>query len=349
MKSMQKALCAAKEFVSRRIVAASALIAAVALMMGYVSVNVRTITITDGDESHRIKSISTDSGVVLKAAGLTLEEDDSVTAEWEFNKGEIVIERAMDITVSVDGVTRTISMTEGIVADALKKAGVTLSDDDMVSLPLRTELTENMQVTVDRVTYKERTETESVAFGTTTYETDSYDKGEKVVEEEGENGEKQKIYRDRLVNGKVVESELIEEVITKEPVDKVIAVGTYVKPVVNKKPASSGGSTEDFSYSAVYRGEATAYTNENGAAGKYTASGMLAQVGVVAVNPELIPYGTKLYITTEDGSYTYGYCVAGDTGGFVYSNPNTIVDLFFDTLDECYKFGRRDVIVYVLD
>ena len=99
----------------------------------------------------------------------------------------------------------------------------------------------------------------------------------------------------------------------------------------------------------MLRGKGTAYTNENGLAGKYTSTGMLAQVGVVAVNPKVIPYGTKLYITTADGSITYGYCVAGDTGSFYKSRPDTIVDLFYNTAAECYAFGRRDVVVYILD
>ena len=76
---------------------------------------------------------------------------------------------------------------------------------------------------------------------------------------------------------------------------------------------------------------------------------MLAQVGVVAVNPNISPYGSKLYITTPDGSYVYGYAVAGDTGGFIYSHPDTIVDLFMNTVAECYAFGRRDIVVYVLE
>ena len=53
--------------------------------------------------------------------------------------------------------------------------------------------------------------------------------------------------------------------------------------------------------------------------------------------------------TTEDGSYVYGYCVAGDTGSFIYDGTGTIVDLFFNTVEECYEFGRRSVIIYVLD
>lgn len=345
MKSKNKTLQSIKTFVSHRAVAVVALVAAVAMMMGYVTLNMRIVTINDGTENRSVVSLSTDSGLILKAAGLEVEEDDVVTSEWEFSKGEITVARAFDVTIAVDGVRRVISMTEGTVADALKKAGITLSADDTISVPAETAVTSDMTVTVDRVTYVERTETEALAFGSTQYETNYYEKGETVIETAGVNGEVKKIYRDRLVNGKVVETALVQEVVTKEPVDEVVAVGTYVPPTVS----AGSGSTADFTYSAVYYGLATAYTNENGLAGKYTSTGMLAQVGVVAVNPDIIPYGSRLFITTPDGSYVYGYAIAGDTGGFIYSHPDTIVDLFMNTAAECYAFGRRDIVVYVLE
>lgn len=346
MKSKQKTLQRVKAFLANRVVAVSALVAAVAVMMGYVTMNLRMVTISDGNENHSIVSISKDSGMILKAAGLTVEEDDVVTAQWEFSKGEINVTRAVDVTVSVDGVTRTITLTEGTVADALKKAGVTLGADDVLSVAADTKVSDDLKIVVDRVTYKERQETAVVPYGSTTYETDDYYEGETVVETEGVNGEMTKVYRDRYVNGEMVESTLVEEIVTTEPVDEVIAIGTYVEPA---PVVGNAGATADFTYSAVYYGNATAYTNDQGLAGDYTASGMPAQVGVVAVDPDVIPYGTRLYITTEDGSYVYGYCVAGDTGSFIYDGTGTIVDLFYDTVEECYEFGRRSVIVYVLD
>lgn len=97
----------------------------------------------------------------------------------------------------------------------------------------------------------------------------------------------------------------------------------------------------------MYTGSATAYSNDRGQAGKYTASGRLAAVGVVAVNPNIIPYGTELYITSADGSWVYGYAVAGDTGGALMSG-RCIVDLFFATYEESCEFGRRNMNVYVI-
>lgn len=90
--------------------------------------------------------------------------------------------------------------------------------------------------------------------------------------------------------------------------------------------------------------EATAYEpgpHSNGPwATGYTSSGLKAGYGVVAVDPKVIPLGTRLYI---EG---YGYALAGDVGGAIKGNR---IDLCFATVDECYQFGRRDVVVYVLD
>ena len=75
------------------------------------------------------------------------------------------------------------------------------------------------------------------------------------------------------------------------------------------------------------------------------ASGRAPAYGVVAVDPKVIPLGTKLYIEAVDGSWVYGYAVAGDTGGAIKGNK---IDLFFNTHAECTRFGRRQAKVYVL-
>lgn len=354
-KIVRKALCA----VRGRAMAGSALLMAAALIFGYATLNMRTVSVTDGDREQRIVSSSTDSGAILRAAGLELDEADTVTVDWQFARAEINVTRAFEVTLSVDGVSRMISMTEGTVADALLKADITLGEDDEISLPPETELTEATDIAVHRVRYEERQEIAEIPYSTRNQETSELDKG--VVQQlvAGENGEKTLVYRDKLVDGEVAESELLSESITKEPVDEVIAVGIYVAPTttapvpqpdVTSPPENLGGATPEFSYSAVYRGSGTAYTCANDPGDHITASGMVAQRGVVAVDPRVIPYGTRLYIAVEDGSYPdYGYCVAGDTGGFVYNGTNTIADLYYDTLEECIQFGRRNIIVYVLD
>lgn len=82
-------------------------------------------------------------------------------------------------------------------------------------------------------------------------------------------------------------------------------------------------------------------------AGAVTSIGATPQVGYVAVDPNRIPYGSLLYITAVDGSWTYGYCYAMDTGGAAMCG-DIVADLYYDTLEDCTAFGRRDMIVYVV-
>ena len=91
-------------------------------------------------------------------------------------------------------------------------------------------------------------------------------------------------------------------------------------------------------------GSCTAYTELDG----ITAIGTAPRVGVVAVNPNVIPYGTRLYICSADGSYVYGYAVAEDTGSAAMAG-DIIVDLYMDTEEECVAFGRQNLCVYILD
>lgn len=104
----------------------------------------------------------------------------------------------------------------------------------------------------------------------------------------------------------------------------------------------------DLSTAKVITCTATAYTpsaDECGKSDGITATGAKCEVGVVAVDPRVIPLGTKLYIETTDGSFIYGYCSAQDTGGAIKGNK---VDLAMNTKAECFQFGRRQVKVYIL-
>lgn len=72
----------------------------------------------------------------------------------------------------------------------------------------------------------------------------------------------------------------------------------------------------------------------------YTATGSFLRRGIVAVDPNMIPLGTRLFIPG------YGYAVADDTGGAIVG---TRIDLAFDTHEEALWFGRRNVVVYIVD
>lgn len=98
----------------------------------------------------------------------------------------------------------------------------------------------------------------------------------------------------------------------------------------------------EFSYIAKFGGVCTAYCS-----GTTTATGTKVRVGSVAVDPKVIPLGSKLYIVSADGkSWMYGHAVAEDTGGAVKGN---IVDLYMPSYSDCINFGRRKALIYVLE
>jgi len=84
---------------------------------------------------------------------------------------------------------------------------------------------------------------------------------------------------------------------------------------------------------------ATAYTRYDEGCTDYTYRGTYLRKGLAAVDPDVIPLGTKLYIPG------YGEAIADDIGGAIIGNH---VDLAMDTLDEAFSWGKRDVTVYVL-
>ena len=77
------------------------------------------------------------------------------------------------------------------------------------------------------------------------------------------------------------------------------------------------------------------------------STGAAVYEGAVAVNPNVIPYGSKVYVEASDGSMTYGYATAADTGGALMDG-SAVVDCFYFSYDQCVNWGRRDVNVYVL-
>lgn len=94
-------------------------------------------------------------------------------------------------------------------------------------------------------------------------------------------------------------------------------------------------------YSKKLTGRSTAYSM-----GHTTATGTSVHEGVVAVNPRIIPYGSKMYIVADDGS-VYGYCSAEDTGSFIHWKNAPLVDLYVSSKSFARQWGNRAVTIYI--
>ena len=297
-----------------------------------------------------IKKIVVSGGTVadaLNQAGVKLGENQisvpSASTEIKSDT-DIVILNAKKVSLTADGKTQNVLLPYGKVGESIILAGIRLSQDDILSVDRNTKVDDISELSIKRVIYKNVSVTEAVPFESKKENSDEIDLGDSKLKTKGVDGEKLVTKRVKYIDGEKDDEKVISEKITKKPVDEVTLVGT--------KGAASAGGTGTFtdengvkvSYSYKLTGSGTAYTAP---AGALTASGHEVYEGGVAVNPALIPYGSKLYIETTDGSFSYGYATAIDTGGALMDG-SAIVDLFYFSLDDCYSFGRRDVNVYVL-
>ena len=106
------------------------------------------------------------------------------------------------------------------------------------------------------------------------------------------------------------------------------------------KHARKSDVGEPSRYRRVLTMEATAYSSEDPGCGLYTARGSRVTKGLVAVDPNVIPLGTRLYISG------YGPAIADDTGGAIIGQ---VIDVAFNSRNEALQFGRRQVTVYILE
>ena len=256
----------------------------------------------------------------------------------------VKVYKGKKLSITADGKTDSVYVPNGNVCDVLNQLGYKLSDDDILSVDKDSNIEDADSITIKRVTYRNETETQSVDFETVKKNSKDVDLGKTKVQTEGKQGEALVTKKCKYVDGKKVPSETVDTKITKEPVDKVVLMGTKGSNVSNPVGTFTDMNGNTVAYSSVVTGSGTAYTAP---AGSLTATGVTAYHGGVAVNPNIIPYGSKLYIVSTDGSFVYGYATAVDTGGALMSGT-AIVDCFYNTYDECVSFGRRNVNVYIV-
>ncbi|GAX90488.1 ubiquitin-like domain-containing protein [Effusibacillus lacus] len=267
----------------------------------------------------------------LKNQGIQLSGKDLVVParDARLTEGmEIAVTHAKKLTIQ-DGTNQpkellTVAET---VSEVLKQAEIRLGEHDKVNTELNSAPAEGQTIVITRREVKVAVTEETIPFQTERQPSQDLFKGQEKVLTHGVEGLAKVTTRVVLENGVEADKKVDKEVV-KEPVAKVVAYGT--KPMVI---ASRSGGT--FTASTKMVMSATAYQG-----GGRTATGRVAQYGIAAVDPSVIPLGTKLYI---EG---YGYAIAADTGGAIKGNK---IDLVFDSLEDCLRFGRRQVVVYIVE
>lgn len=239
----------------------------------------------------------------------------------------VKILEAEKTSADIEGKDVEILAYPGTVEDTLRYNHLKYDEDDRI-LPGKYErMSADTKVVLQKVVKKSVDRTESVAPSQTdeTLVLDSSLSSGVVRSSPGTNGSAVYTYTTTYVNGQNAGTEKTLKKWIKQPTKNVVHLGT-----------SRTGENGTVTASRTFTASATAYYAGTNARG---ATGQRVHYGTCAVDPRVIPYGTKLYVVG------YGIAVANDCGGAVKGN---IIDLYMDSTSACISWGRRAVKVYVL-
>jgi uncharacterized protein YabE (DUF348 family) len=300
----------------------------------------KTIVVNIDGNQNTVTTYKSNVGEFLESKDISVGHKDKITPSLnsKLKKGETVtIKRAVSVKLNVDNRSLSIKSAEEDISSMLKAEGVELGFEDKVNPSKETKLSEGIEVDVIRVESKMFTKTLPINFKTVVDKKESLPNTHNKTIQEGQNGEREILYSVVYENDKEVSRRVVSETITKKPLDKIVVMGTY--PLM---PVSRGGNIMPFS--KTIDAKATAYWAVRGVGKTYTASGRKAirnpdGYSTIAVDPKVIPYGTKLFIEK------YGFAIAADTGTSIKGNK---IDVYFDTLKEARNWGLKSVKVYIL-
>lgn len=324
-----------------------------------------TYVISDGDRVAVHTTFATDPADVLSEAGFELKPNDYFVTQTGNGKSEITIQRQQNITIHAAGSIIQMQTYGETVEALLLRAGIILNEEDLISVELGDTTFDGMEIVITRNLHSVETYNIEIPYETLYCYAPNLPEGIEVVLTKGVNGVAEKCDNVLYVNGAESSRTPLSEKVVLEPVQEVIAIGSKIN-------ASPEGSSEAFdqmqlaamtgmpiigdgvivtpqgevlTYDSADIFKATAYHNTDPGCTIWTATGTLCRVGAIAVDPKVIPYGTRMYIVTNDGKYIYGIATAEDCGSAIKGNR---VDLYFDTTDECWEFGIRDCTIYFL-
>lgn len=295
--------------------------------------NDKTVTVMADGSAHTIKTHLSSTRGIAQDAGVKLDPKDQVVIDTNtIQEGStLTVVRALPITVTVNGKTKTIktaAQTVQAVADELGyKAPNYVTKQDA-----NEAVVANMTIDIVKVAKHEVKQADrAIAVTEERQKDDTMAIGETLVAQEGKPGLEtvtEETFYD--AKGNVIKTAQTGSQVKEAMVPTIVKEGT--RDVVTSRSAA------DRAQQVIYM-EASAYLAGDGDGAGITASGIPAVRGVVAVDPDVIPLGTRLYIPG------YGEAIAADTGGAIVGNR---IDLLMDSYGEAMDFGRQDVPVYIL-
>lgn len=322
-------------------------------LLGQTAFAQNTYIITDGSTVLVYTTNSTDPAVVLNEAGLRLDEDDTYTTSPGLGVSEITIRRSQTVTINHCGEMLSVETAGETVGELLERLNIVIDGDTNVSVPLDAPTADGMALTITRTLRTMESYTAVIPYETTVCYDDSIPAGTELVLTAGVDGEMRCSASVVYMDGVEISRSVLEQTVTTQPVNEIIAVGTGsadAMVVAANGPIIGDGfiiteTGEVLTYTKTMQVEATAYTHTDAGCDFWTATNTHVRIGTVAVDPRYIPYGTRMFIVSNDGQYIYGIGTAEDCGGAIKEDR---VDLYFPTTKECFQFGRRDCTIYFL-
>ena len=236
------------------------------------------------------------------------------------------------------------------VAGFLDELSINLPQDAFVDPPVNAALDDGMSVFLDGLSVTRGVSTRTVPASIEIVEAWHYGAERLVVERAGRDGVVESTCTVFFHNGREVGRRQHDSVVREMQPTLVVQYhqltsedGPSIEEILERRMPPSDRMAAPSRWKNKIVMESTAYEPGPVSCGKwasgYTCNGTEAGYGVVAVDTNVIPLGTRLYI---EG---YGYAVAADRGGAIDGHD---IDLGFLTVEECIQWGRKDVTVYIL-
>lgn len=342
-----------KRFFSLReiIIALAAIAVSVSAGFAVFSYLEKDVVIIDGGKQIEIKTMKNTVSEALQQSGISVKPYDYLS--MPLNAGllrmkinNVYIKRAIPVNVLADGKKYTVMTYRDTVAEMLADSLVKPTGlDKLAGVESGDSISSGMSVRIIRVSESKVTEKEAIPFKTVKRENNRLDTGTERVVRAGQEGVREKQYSVVTEDGKQVLKKLLSDTVAQAPVTMLMEYGT----VLNHKTARG----DVIRYAKVLDMRATAYTASYRDTGKspgdpgfgITATGIRAKKGVIAVDPRIIPLGTRVYVEVAGNTPDYGYAVAADTGGAI---KGSLIDLYYDTQGFVDSWGCKRVKVYIL-
>jgi len=279
-------------------------------------------------------------GEVLAEEGIVVETGDYLfpSAGSLVTAGtHIYIYRARDLFLTIGGDTTTVHSRKATVAEVLNEADVSLGALDRVEPALDAPVEDGLTIRVVQVREEFEAVEEVIPLPVVYQDDPTMDMGRYLVLDWGADGLIHREYRAVYEDGQEIERELLNEW-EQPPRDQIIAQGTRPVNLVETPQGPLRYSHSLEMYATWYRPASCGRSPESPWYG-IAATGLTVERGIVAVDPNVISLGTRLYIPG------YGEALAADTGSAVIGN---IIDLGFAD-HEVPDWATRWVTVYVLE